>query len=354
MNERALSSILVTGGAGFIGSNLIRTLLTDPACEARIVNMDALTYAGNEASLADMAEHPRYAFEHVDIRDKRGVERVFADHGIDTVIHLAAESHVDRSIDEPLPFVTTNVVGTGVLLDAAREAWGARTDVLFHHVSTDEVYGSLGAEGLFDEASPYDPRSPYAASKAASDHLVRAYGHTYGIPVTLSNCANNYGPYQFPEKFIPLLILKLMDGSPLPIYGDGSNIRDWMHVEDHARALWTIVKGGRAGQTWTVGARNELSNLDVAKRLCTIFAAQTGEDPQALIARIAFVADRPGHDARYGIDPTRIESELAWKPEIAFDEGLAQTVAWIREHPTWIAGIRDGSYLERRGAAPHT
>lgn len=351
MSTRTPQSILVTGGAGFIGANLVHHLLASPSCRARIVNVDALTYAGNLASLDAAASNPRYTFVHADITEAEAMARVFADHGIDTVVHLAAETHVDRSIDEPTPFIRTNVLGTQVLLDAARRAWGSRDDVLFHHVSTDEVFGSLGPEGCFDETTLYDPRSPYAASKAASDHLVRAAGTTYGLPYTISNCSNNYGPFQFPEKLIPLLTLKLMEGQPLPIYGDGSHIRDWLHVEDHADALWTIVQRSPAGRTWVVGTRNEQTNLEVARTLCRVYAEATGTDVDDLLARITFVEDRPGHDHRYAVDPSRLETELAWTPRMGWQTGLAQTVRWMLDNPAWIAGIRDGTYRDRKGQA---
>jgi dTDP-glucose 4,6-dehydratase len=344
MSRRTLSNLLVTGGAGFIGSNLIRYLLGQPGFGGRIVNADALTYAGNPASLADLDTDARYHFEHVDIRDTERIPALFARHEIDTVVHLAAESHVDRSIVGPGDFVSTNVVGTCNLLDAARHAWAGRDDVLFHHVSTDEVYGSLGPTGRFVETTPYDPRSPYSASKAASDHLVRAYGHTYGLPITISNCSNNYGPCQFPEKLIPLMILNMLENQPLPVYGDGSNVRDWLYVTDHAAALWAILQRGPAGRTWNVGGGNEWTNLDLVRHLCDVVAEQAGRDAEALRALIRFVTDRPGHDHRYAIDSTRIREELGWSPAHDFAAGLRETVAWYLERMDWVESVRSGAY----------
>ncbi len=344
MSARALTNILVTGGAGFIGSNFIRFVCEQTAFAGRIVNLDALTYAGNPANLADLDARDRYVFEHADIRDADRVRDVFAKYDIDTVVHLAAESHVDRSIVGPGDFITTNIVGTFNLLEAARASWAERTDVLFHHVSTDEVFGSLGETGYFHETTAYDPRSPYSASKASSDHLVRAFAHTYGLPTTLSNCSNNYGPYQFPEKLIPLMILNMLDRKPLPVYGDGSNVRDWLYVADHSSALWTIISGGRTGETWNVGGENEWRNLDLVQTLCDVVARQTGEDPAVLRGLIEMVQDRPGHDQRYAIDCTKIKQELGWSPAHDFESGLNETVAWYIANMGWVDAVRSGEY----------
>jgi dTDP-glucose 4,6-dehydratase len=344
MAERRPKNLLVTGGCGFIGSNFIRYLFEQPEFSGRVVNVDALTYAGNPANLADLRAGERYVFEHGDIRDEASMRRLFADHGIDSVVHLAAESHVDRSIVGPASFVTTNIVGTFNLLEAARGAWGDRRDVLFHHVSTDEVYGSLGETGAFTETTAYDPRSPYSASKASSDHLVRAYSHTYGLPITLSNCSNNYGPYQFPEKLIPLMILNMLEGKPLPVYGDGSNVRDWLYVRDHAAALWAIVRGGRTGGTWNIGGGNEWRNIDLVRALCDLVAERTGRDPAALRGLIRYVKDRPGHDRRYAIDASRIRRDLGWTPEHDFASGLRETVTWYLAHMDWVDAVRSGEY----------
>ncbi len=344
MGARALANLLVTGGAGFIGSNFIRYLLEQPDFRGRVINLDALTYAGNPANLADLRAGNRYRFEQADIRDADALQRLFSVHEIDTVVHLAAESHVDRSIVGPASFITTNIVGTFTLLEAARAAWKDRRDVLFHHVSTDEVYGSLGATGLFVEDTRYDPRSPYSASKASSDHLVRAYAHTYGLPTTISNCSNNYGPYQFPEKLLPLMILNMLEGKPLPVYGDGSNVRDWLYVTDHASALWAILQRGTTGETWNVGGENEWKNLDLVRALCDIVAERAGRDPRALHGLITFVKDRPGHDRRYAIDCSKIKRELGWTRAHDFASGLRETVAWYLAHMPWVDGIRSGEY----------
>ncbi|MDR0760784.1 MAG: dTDP-glucose 4,6-dehydratase [Treponema sp.] len=350
---RSLQNVLVTGGAGFIGGNFIRVLLEKTAeFSGRIVNLDALTYAGNRASLEDL-EGPyggkRYFFEYGDICSRAAVEGVFEKYRIDTVVHFAAESHVDRSILGPEAFIKTNVMGTFILLDTARKYWrdsgGAlRQDVLFHHISTDEVYGSLGETGTFSETSAYDPRSPYSASKAAGDHLVMAYHHTYGLPVTLSNCSNNYGPYQFPEKFIPLSILNILEGKPLPVYGDGRNIRDWLYVEDHTRAVWTILRQGLRGEKYNIGGENEWENIKVLHVLIDIAARKAGLDPEKLRGSITYVTDRPGHDRRYAIDCSKIKRELGWKRELGFEEALGRTVDWYLANPGWIEGIRTGDY----------
>jgi dTDP-glucose 4,6-dehydratase len=336
-NMRGLKNILVTGGAGFIGSNFIRVMLekTD-GFRGRIINMDALTYAGNAASLDDMAAKyggGRYIFEHADIRDKCAVERIFLEYAVDTVVHFAAETHVDRSIVKPDDFITTNVMGTFTLLEAARRAWrdkdgSLRGDVLFHHVSTDEVYGSLGDSGYFTETTPYEPRSPYSASKAASDHLVMAYHHTYKLPVTLSNCSNNYGPYQFPEKLIPLMILNMLEGKALPVYGDGKNIRDWLFVEDHNMAVALILERGKTGEKYNIGGENEWENIKLLYTLIKIVSKKTGRDAKEIEKTITFVTDRPGHDRRYAIDCSKIKNELGWRQSVSFEEGLEKTVDW--------------------------
>jgi len=345
--NREFETILVTGGAGFIGANFIRYLFGKAGFDGRVVNLDALTYAGNLENLADIDASlggKRYFFEKADIRDKDAVAAVFARHSPDAVVHFAAESHVDRSILRPADFVTTNVLGTFTLLEAAREAWKDRDDVLFHHISTDEVYGSLGETGFFTEESPYDPRSPYSASKAGSDHLAMAYHHTYGMPVTLSNCSNNYGPFQFPEKFIPLMILNMLEGKQLPVYGDGRNIRDWLYVEDHNSAVWTIMRKGEAGRSYNIGGGNEWENIGLLSRLLGIVAEETGRDAGALRALISYVRDRPGHDRRYAIDCSRLRSELGWSPEHGFEEGLRATVRWYMSNAGWCERVRSGDY----------
>jgi dTDP-glucose 4,6-dehydratase len=336
-NMRSLQNILVTGGSGFIGSNFIRVMLEKTAdFTGRIINMDALTYAGNVASLDDVSQKyggARYIFEHADIRDKSAVERIFTEYAVDTVVHFAAETHVDRSIVKPDDFITTNVMGTFTLLEAARRSWqdeseAMRGDVLFHHISTDEVYGSLGDSGYFTEATPYEPRSPYSASKAASDHLAMAYHHTYRLPVTLSNCSNNYGPYQFPEKLIPLMILNMLDGKALPVYGDGKNIRDWLFVEDHNRAIYLILKHGKTGEKYNIGGENEWENIKLLHTLIKMVSEKTGRDAKEIEKTINFVRDRPGHDRRYAIDCSKIKKELGWRQSVSFEEGLERTVDW--------------------------
>lgn len=336
--------ILVTGGAGFIGSHLVRRLVNRYP-DYRIVNLDALTYAGNLANLSDVATAPNYVFCKADIRDSAALDRVFADYGITHVIHLAAESHVDRSISNPLAFVETNVVGTANLLNAALRFWDSDfADRRFYHVSTDEVYGSLGEEGLFTEDTPYDPRSPYSASKAASDHLVRAYFHTYGLPILISNCSNNYGPFQFPEKLIPLMIRNIRLEKPLPVYGDGLYTRDWLWVEDHAAAMDLILHESAPGKTYNIGGNNEWKNIDLVRLLCRIMDEaldrQAGSSEQLII----FVKDRPGHDKRYAIDATRIQSELGWEPTVFMEEGLRKTVQWYLDHQQWLDDVTSGAY----------
>ncbi|HXG12781.1 MAG TPA: dTDP-glucose 4,6-dehydratase [Gemmataceae bacterium] len=326
-----MTTVLVTGGCGFIGSNFIHYLLeTDP--EVRVVNLDCLTYAGNLANLADVADHPRYRFIRGDIADRDAVRQAFQT-GIDVVINFAAESHVDRSIHDASPFVRTNILGTQTLLDAAREF---RVKV-FVQISTDECYGSLGPTGFFTEETPLAPNSPYAASKAAADLLVRSYVHTYGLPALITRCSNNYGPYQFPEKLIPLFITNLLEDRPVPVYGDGQNVRDWIHVRDHCAAIDRVWRAGRPGEVYNIGARCELTNLELTRTLLKIMGK-----PESLIR---FVKDRPGHDRRYAIDPSKIECELGWKPRIRFEEGLRETVRWYQTHPEWVARIRTGEYL---------
>jgi dTDP-glucose 4,6-dehydratase len=345
--------ILITGGAGFIGSATIRYLISETP--ARIVNVDCLTYAGNLESLASIASSERYAFERADICDNKRMAQVFETHNPDAVIHLAAESHVDRSISGPEAFLQTNVVGTARLLQAATNHWGRLTGergaaFRFLHTSTDEVFGDIAFnEAPARETAAYAPSSPYAATKAAADHLVRAWGRTYKLPVLVTNCSNNYGPYQFPEKLIPRMILNALAGKPLPVYGNGRHVRDWLHVDDHARALWTVLTRGRVGETYNVGARNEQRNIDVVRMLCSHLQ---GAVPLASDHRyedlITFVADRPGHDFRYAIDAAKIERELGWKPNEKFDSGLAKTVTWYLENQGWWQRVLDGSYRRAR------
>ena len=335
METRRLKNVLVTGGCGFIGSNFIRTLFGDKDFDGRVINADALTYAGNPLNLRDIERKygsSRYEFAQLDIRDENAVSTVFKDFDIDAVVHFAAESHVDRSILGPKDFITTNIIGTFNLLEAARAAWQNRNGVLFHHVSTDEVFGSLGDTGAFAESTPYNPRSPYSASKAASDHLVRAYFHTYGLPVTISNCSNNYGPFQFPEKLIPVMILNMIEGKPLPVYGDGLNVRDWLYVTDHADAIMDVLRQGVPGETYNIGGENEWSNIDLIHSLCEIVASETGKSPEALKSLITYVKDRPGHDKRYAIDCSKIKVELGWSQEHTFAEGLKETVRWYLDN----------------------
>lgn len=338
--------ILITGGAGFIGSAVIRQLIA--RTDATVISVDKLTYAGNLQSLAAVADSPRYHFERVDICDAKEVARVFRDHKPDAVMHLAAESHVDRSIFGPAPFIHANIVGTFTLLEVAREYWNglqgeAKEQFRFHHISTDEVYGSLGESGLFTETTPYQPNSPYSASKAASDHLVRAWFHTYGLPVVTTNCSNNYGPYQFPEKLIPLMILNARAGNPLPIYGRGDNIRDWLYVDDHAHALRLVLEKGVPGEVYNIGGRNEKTNQEVVNAICSIldefFPASA---PHASL--ITYVADRPGHDQRYAIDADKIERELGWRPAETFETGLRKTVRWYLDNTDWVQNVISGEY----------
>ncbi|MBO8457527.1 MAG: dTDP-glucose 4,6-dehydratase [Spirochaetes bacterium] len=359
---RKLRNILVTGGAGFIGSNFIRylfgkstageNLFKDGGFSGTVVNVDSLTYAGNLENLADIEREfggKRYFFEKTDICDGQEIQRIFDKYNIDTVIHFAAESHVDRSILGPEAFVKTNVMGTFNLLDTAKKFWsdgkgGFRDGVLFHHISTDEVYGSLGETGYFREDTPYDPRSPYSASKASSDHLVMAYFHTYGLPVTLSNCTNNYGPYQFPEKLLPLMISNIRDGKKLPVYGKGDNIRDWIYVEDHNRAVWMIVNKGRTGEKYNIGGENEWQNIKLLHKVIELTAGEIGKPVEEIKKTITFVKDRPGHDKRYAIDCSKIKRELGWERKMSFEEGLLETVRWYLKNTEWVDHILSGEY----------
>lgn len=326
--------ILVTGGAGFIGSAVVRLAV---GRGHEVVNLDALTYAANLANVASVADSPLYRFEQVDIRDRAALDRVFATHRPDAVMHLAAESHVDRSIDGPAAFIETNVIGTFNMLEAARDWWtgeGRPEGFRFHHISTDEVFGSLGETGQFTEETPYDPRSPYSASKAGSDHLARAWHETYGLPVVLTNCSNNYGPFHFPEKLVPVVILKALAGDPIPVYGDGGNVRDWLYVEDHADALLLVVEKGRIGRSYNIGGENEATNLDLVRMICTHMDELHPEGaPHDRL--IGFVADRPGHDRRYAIDPSRIRDELGWRPSVTVEQGLRRTVEWYLDNRDW-------------------
>ncbi|WP_371060842.1 dTDP-glucose 4,6-dehydratase [Rhodosalinus sp. 5P4] len=326
--------ILITGGAGFIGSAVIRRAISGGH---EVVNLDALTYASCLANVASVADSPLYRFEKADIRDRAALDRIFAEHRPDAVMHLAAESHVDRSIDGPATFIETNILGTFQMLEAARAYWtasGQPEDFRFHHISTDEVFGSLGPEGRFTEDTPYDPRSPYSASKAGSDHLVRAWHETYGLPVVLSNCSNNYGPYQFPEKLIPVTILNALAGDPIPVYGAGENVRDWLYVEDHAEALLLVLSEGAVGRTYAIGGDSEARNIDLVRTLCAILDEERpGAAPYA--EQISFVTDRPGHDLRYAIDPSRIRAEFGWRPGVTLEDGLRITVRWYLENEPW-------------------
>lgn len=335
--------LLITGGAGFIGSAVVRQAVR---AGHEVVNVDALTYASCLENVAEVSDSPAYCFEHVDIRDPEALARVLADHRPDAVMHLAAESHVDRSIDGPGAFIDTNVVGTYTLLQAVRGYWdgqGRPSSFRFHHISTDEVFGSLGETGQFTEETPYDPRSPYSASKAASDHLVRAWYHTFGLPVVLTNCSNNYGPYHFPEKLIPVVILNALAGKQIPVYGTGENVRDWLYVEDHADALLTVLQRGQVGRSYNIGGENEVSNIDLVRKICAVLDEMhpTGAPHDQLIT---FVADRPGHDLRYAIDPSRMREELGWRPSVTLEEGLRKTVRWYLENQDWWRALqaRDG------------
>jgi len=340
-----VQNLLITGGCGFIGSNFIRYLLGRADFQGRIVNVDKLTYAGNPESLADIEDEfpDRYVFSRTDICDPAQLSDIFDNYNVDTICHFAAESHVDRSIVSPDAFVQTNIVGTFNLLELARSHQERLT--LFHHVSTDEVFGSLGPEGYFTEATAYRPNSPYAASKAASDHLVRAYHETYGLPVTISNCSNNYGPYQFPEKLIPLMILNALEGKALPVYGDGRNVRDWLYVTDHCEAVWKIMQDGRRGATYNIGGNTEKPNIEVVETICDILdETAAGNDIGSRRKLIAFVTDRPGHDRRYAIDATKLKQELGWVPAESFESGIRKTIAWYLDNLRWVQRVQSGEY----------
>ena len=362
---RKLTNILVTGGAGFIGCNFIHFLFsTESGFSGKVINVDCLTYAGNAESLKDVDEklgslavkngtikenEQRYFFEQVDICDSPAIDAILKKYEIDTIVHFAAESHVDRSILGPEAFVKTNVMGTFTLLDLAKNYWKKedgtiRDDVLFHHISTDEVYGSLGETGYFTETTPYDPRSPYSSSKASSDHLVMAYYHTYGLPITLSNCTNNYGPYQFPEKLLPLMINNIKTGKNLPVYGDGLNIRDWVYVEDHNRAVWLIVQKGKTAEKYNIGGENEWTNIKLLKEVIKLEANELGMSKDDVEKTITFVKDRPGHDRRYAIDCTKIKKELGWERKVTFEEGLLYTIKWYLTNTDWVNNILSGDY----------
>ncbi len=354
MSKQASKTFLVTGGAGFIGSAVIRYLINET--DAQVVNVDKLTYAGNLESLAEVADSDRYHFEQVDICNQDHIERLYRQYTPDCVMHLAAESHVDRSISGPAEFIHTNIYGTYVMLNTAYQYWSRleeanRSRFRFHHISTDEVYGSLGETGLFTETTNYDPSSPYSASKASSDHLVRAWHRTYGLPVVLTNCSNNYGPYQFPEKLIPLMILKALDGKPLPVYGKGDQVRDWLHVEDHAQALYRVVTEGKVGETYNIGGNNEKTNLEVVKTLCAILDELVPDHPNGIEnyeQLITYVEDRPGHDQRYAIDASKINNDLGWSPAETFESGIRKTVHWYLDNREWWQHVLDGSYQGER------
>lgn len=350
--QRRLQSVLITGGMGFIGTNFIRFLLGEESgFDGSIINLDALTYAANPENLQDVTERysDRYTFVHGSVTDGDLMDRLFDQYEIDTVVHFAAESHVDRSIAGPRAFIDTNVMGTFTLLEVARHRWGsdaAGQGFLFHHISTDEVYGSLGETGYFTESTAYDPRSPYSASKAAADHLVSSYYHTYRLPVTITNCSNNYGPYQFPEKLIPLMILNIVDEKPLPVYGDGRNIRDWLYVDDHNQAVWTVMQSGHLGQSYNVGGENEWENIQLVETLCDLVADELSRPRDTTRRLITFVKDRPGHDRRYAVDCARIKNDLGWQQTVGFKEGLRRTVRWYLDNPVWIDHVRSGEYQE--------
>lgn len=352
-----MNKVLVTGGAGFIGANYIHSLFADPNFKGKVLNLDALTYAGNLESLEDIKAKygkDRYFFEQADICDAEAVNRIFKDFQPDTIVNFAAESHVDRSIDGPLQFVQTNVMGTATLLAAAMELYKTMSDkekqnFRFHHVSTDEVYGSLGDTGLFTEETPYDPSNPYSASKAASDHLLRAWQRTFGLPITISNCSNNYGGYQFPEKLIPLMVLNCLEHKPLPVYGKGLNVRDWLYVTDHCEAINTIIRRGKIGETYNIGGHNEIKNIDIVGIICEILdELQPSQKLKSYKELITFVTDRPGHDLRYAIDAGKIQRELGWEPKETFKTGIRKTVAWYLENQLWWKNIQDKSYQQQR------
>ena len=349
--------IMVTGGAGFIGSALVRYLIAETDVE--VINIDKLTYAANLLSLSSVDRNPRYSFEQIDICDREAVRAALARYRPDAVMHLAAESHVDRSIDGPGAFINTNIVGTYTLLDAVLEYWrtldaASQERFRFHHISTDEVFGSLGDTGLFTEETPYSPNSPYAASKASSDHLVRAWHHTYGLPTVMSNCSNNYGPYQFPEKLIPLMILNGLEGGKLPVYGRGINVRDWLYVEDHARALWVVLRQGKPGESYNIGGHNEVKNIDVVHLICDLLDEKAPLPKGHRRDLITFVSDRPGHDLRYAIDASKIRRDLGWAPQETFETGLSLTVQWYLDNPDWWQPLRSSVYKgDRLGLSPN-
>ncbi|MFL5742338.1 MAG: dTDP-glucose 4,6-dehydratase [Flavisolibacter sp.] len=339
-----MTSIIITGGAGFIGSHVVRLFVTKYP-QYRIINVDALTYAGNLENLKDIEESPNYVFEKINILDQQELARVFSTYNPDGVIHLAAESHVDRSILSPLDFVYTNVVGTVNMLNAAKKQWNGNYEgKRFYHVSTDEVFGALGEKGLFTEHTPYDPHSPYSASKASSDHFVRAYGDTYHMPVVVTNCSNNYGPYHFPEKLIPLFINNIIHKKPLPVYGDGLYTRDWLFVKDHALAIDLVYHKGKTGDTYNIGGFNEWRNIDLVKLMCKLMDEKLGREPGTSEQLITYVKDRPGHDRRYAIDASKINRELGWKPSVTFEEGLSQTIDWYLQNTEWLKHITSGAY----------
>ncbi|MFA6950728.1 MAG: dTDP-glucose 4,6-dehydratase [Lentimicrobiaceae bacterium] len=339
-----MKNVLITGGAGFIGSHVVR-LFVKKHPDYHIVNLDKLTYAGNLANLTDIERAANYTFVKGDITDAPFVEKLFNDWNFDGVVHLAAESHVDRSISNPMEFIMTNIVGTVNLLNAARNIWKDNMEgKRFYHISTDEVYGSLGSEGKFTEHTSYDPRSPYSASKASSDHLVRAYHHTYGLPVVISNCSNNYGPFQFPEKLIPLFINNIRNHKPLPVYGQGLNVRDWLYVEDHANAIDLLFHQGKSGETYNIGGNNELKNIEIIMHLCDIMDNRLGRKPGESAKLITYVKDRAGHDLRYAIDATKIKQELGWQPEVKFTEGFEATVDWYLNNENWLNNVTSGEY----------
>ncbi len=348
-DQKERMKILITGGAGFIGSAVVRKAIADGA---RVVNLDALTYSANLENVASVADHPAYAFEQADICDRAAVEAVFRNHQPDAVMHLAAESHVDRSVEGPLDFVRANIVGTAVMLEVARDYWASleeprRSAFRFHHVSTDEVFGALGEDGEFTEETPYDPTSPYSASKAAADHLVRAWGRTFKLPVVITNCSNNYGPYQFPEKLIPTVITRALEGKSIPVYGDGRQVRDWLHVEDHADALLTVLANGKLDETYCIGGDADHRNIDVVRMICAeLDKVAPANTPHA--DKITFVTDRPAHDFRYAIDASKIERELGWTPRVGLQAGLAETVRWYVENPGWTQRIRERGFASER------
>jgi dTDP-glucose 4,6-dehydratase len=342
-----MKSIIVTGGAGFIGSNFIHYIFEKTNFQGIVINVDKLTYAGNLENLLDIDKKygkTRYFFEKADICDYNTIYAIFEKYKVDTVVNFAAESHVDRSITGPKEFIETNVMGTFTMLEASRKYWGQRQDVRFHHVSTDEVYGSLGDTGYFFENTPYDPRSPYSASKASSDHLVSAYSHTYGLPISMSNCSNNYGPYHFPEKLIPLMILNILEEKPLPVYGDGKNVRDWLFVEDHCSGIFAILDKGKVGETYNIGGENEWTNIQLVNTLCEQMALKMKKDKDYYKKLITYVKDRPGHDHRYAINCDKIKNNIGWKQSVNFEQGLEQTIDWYLSNPKWIADVKSGAY----------